>query len=907
MNKPIRDDGNRSTRSSAIGSDRRFQIIFDAISDGIFISDPATGQIIEANEPGCRMFGYTRAELIGRDMVSLLNDVHPDRQMHTIEQLKKVASDGSQAFEWRGKTKIGVLFWVEVSLKLAEFGKIPVIVAIVRDIDARPRGANTLRETEAVCIEAQAVGATSAVMHVVIASIAVLINNPLLAEGAPQALRMIGEVLKVDRCVVVENVDRPGAPPNMIPSYQWNSSGLEPLLPRYVSDRMKHPDVLSWLAPLHEGKPVITTLTNSNPTVKGILRALTSTSILLIPIRIAGKNWGHIGLNDGTPDRKWTAAEIEILLALATLFGVTIERGRQMEKLADADEIIRRSPTILYRLSAEPERPMIYVSANVDQLGYDQAEMLADPSFYRTLVHPDDRVRVAGEFTKALRKQAPEAVFEVRLLSTDGIYRLFEVHCKQKIGKDGKLVNLEGELTDISERKRLAIQLLYTARHDFLTGLFNRSVYVEELERTIAFARRNGKSFAVLYLDLDHFKDVNDTLGHPIGDELLKIVAERLQATIRETDIVARFGGDEFALINANIGEPTDAVALADKVIKVLGKPFSIQGSEIRSSASLGIAVYGSDAPDAETLLSQADVALYRAKAEGRGTYRFFTDVMDREVRSRVTISSELSEAITSGQLFLMYQPQVNTETRNIIGLEALVRWNHPARGIVSPDEFVPIAEKSGLIVMLGQWVLREACRQMKEWHDAGIAPALIAVNVSGSQFKTPFKLENEIKTILAQTALPPRLLELELTETAFMEISREHSDALRRLQDAGLRLAIDDFGTGYSSLAYLGRLPVNRIKIAQSFMLDLTSRSINGTIVKTAISMAHELGLDAIVEGVETAEQVELIRSWGGHEVQGFYFSKPMRAGDVANLLRAGKISPMRPAAIEAVAQCRG
>ena len=906
MNKPIRDDGNRSTRSSVIDSDRRFQIIFDAVNDGIFISDPATGQFIEINEPGCRMFGYKRAELIGSNILLLSSGVHPYTQDGAIAKLQKASLEGPQTFEWHGKTKNGVLFWVEISLRYTEFGKIPAVVAIVRDVDTRNRAANSLRETEAALANAQAVAATNAVMHAVIASIAVLIDNQLLDEGAPLALRMIGEALKVNRCVVVENVDRPGAPPNMIPSYQWNSSGLEPLLPPFISKLIKHPDVLSWLAPLSEGKPVITTLTNANATVKGILRALKSSSILLVPIRVAGKSWGHIGLNDGTPDRIWTAAEIETLLALATLFGVTIERGRQMEKLADADTIIRHSPAILYRLSAEPGLPMTYVSANVDQLGYDQAEMLAEPTFYRSLLHPDDRARLEDDHAKALRGEVPTAVFEVRFLRADGKYRWFEVHRKLILEKDGKLKGLEGELTDITERRRVAELLSHTARHDFLTGLFNRSVFVEELKRTIASAHRDGKSFAVLYLDLDHFKDVNDTLGHPVGDSLLQAVAERLQAAIRETDIVARFGGDEFGLINTDIGEPTDAVVLADKVLRVLGEPFSILGGEVRSGASIGIAVYGPGAPDAETLLSQADVALYRAKAEGRGTYRFFTDAMDREVRSRVTLSSELSKAITSDQLFLMYQPQINTETRDIIGLEALVRWHHPTRGVLSPGEFVPIAEKSGLIVALGQWVLHEACRQMKEWRDAGTAPPLIAVNVSALQFKTSFKLENEIKAILAETALSPGLLELELTETSFMEVSSDHGDALRRLHDTGLRLAIDDFGTGYSSLEYLGRLPVDRIKIAQTFMLNLTARPINGTIVKTAISMAHELGLDAIVEGVETAEQVELIRSWGGHKVQGFYFSKPMRAGDVAALLRAGKISPTLPARIDADAEYR-
>ena len=663
---------------------------------------------------------------------------------------------------------------------------------------------------------------------------------------------------------------------------------------------IKHPDVLSWLAPLNEGKPVIATLANANATVKGILRALKSTSILLIPIVVDGKNWGHIGLNDGTPDREWSASDIEILLALATLFGVTIERGRQTQKLADADTIIRHSPTVLYRISSEPGLPMTYVSSNVDQFGYEQAQMLAEPTLYRTLIHPDDRVRAADDLTQALGEQAPATALEIRLLSPDGTYRWVELHRKRILGTDGKLKGLEGEISDITERKRVSDQLSHMARHDFLTDLPNRAAFVEDLARAIASARRDGKSFAVLYLDLDHFKDVNDTLGHPVGDLLLQAVAQRLKATIRETDTVARFGGDEFALINSDIGEPADAVVLADKVLKALSEPYLIQGNEVHSGASVGIAVYGLDASDIETLLSHADVALYRAKAEGRGTYRFFTNVMDMEVRNRVMLTGELREAITSDQLFLVYQPQVDVDSGRIIGVEALVRWRHPTRGIVSPGELIPVAEKGGLSVALGRWVLHEACRQMKEWIDAGVSPSLIAANVSALQFKTPFELENDIASIMAETGLPPGLLELELTETVLMEVSREHGDTLDRLSKAGLRLAIDDFGTGYSSLEYLGRLPVNRIKIAQNFMSNLTLKSRNGTIVKTAIRMAHELGFDAIIEGVETAEQLELIRAWNGHKVQGFYFSKPLPADETTAALRVGKISPALPGTIE-------
>jgi diguanylate cyclase (GGDEF)-like protein/PAS domain S-box-containing protein len=899
MTKPIRHHEARSPHPLAAG-DARFRMIFDAVNEGIFLSDPATGRFTEVNEPGCRMFGYTRAELIGCDIVTLSSGMHPYTQERAMELLQMAAADGPQVFDWQGKRKNGALFWVEISLRYREFGKIPAVAAIVRKIDERKRSAAKLYEAEAARRTAENAVGGSAALRAVIASIAALINNPSLDDGAPKALRMVGEALNVDRCVVVENIDRAGAPPNLVPSYQWNRSGLEPLLPPFVAEMVKHPDVRSWLAPLDENKPVITTLANAGGTVKGILRALKSASILLIPILVAGRNWGHIGLNDGTPNREWTAAEIDSLLALATLFGVTIERGRQIQKLADADLIVRHSPTILYRLSAEPGLPMTYVSSNVTLMGYDQATMLAEPTLYRKLIHPDDRARIGKDLAQTLRGRTPAATLEVRILTAGGSYLWFEVHRTRIVGGNGAVKGIEGELVDITERKRTSDQLSHTARHDFLTGLPNRAAFVEELGRLIARSRRDGKSFAVLYLDLDYFKDINDILGHPVGDLLLRAVAKRLMGAVREVDTVSRFGGDEFAVLNTEIGEPADAVVLADKILKAVGEPFTIQGNEIRTGASIGIAVSQESAADAEMLLSHADVALYRAKAEGRGTYSFFTEAMDTEVRGRVKLTAELGDAIASGQLFLAYQPQVDTETGHIIGLEALARWRHPTRGIIQPGEFIPVAEWSGLIVALGRWVLREACRQMKEWIDLGIAPPLIAVNVSALQFKTPLELENDIAAILAQTGVPPGLLELELTESVFMEVSRNRKEILDRLRKSGLRVAIDDFGTGYSSLEYLGRLPVNRIKIAQNFMPNLTPGSRSATIVRTAIGMAHDLGLDAIVEGVETVEQLETIRTFSARKVQGFYFSKPLPAGEVAALLRAGWIAPASCGAAE-------
>jgi diguanylate cyclase (GGDEF)-like protein/PAS domain S-box-containing protein len=458
---------------------------------------------------------------------------------------------------------------------------------------------------------------------------------------------------------------------------------------------------------------------------------------------------------------------------------------------------------------------------------------------------------------------------------------------------------------EISRRKDAEGQLKRMAQFDLLTGLANRGVFVAEIARAIERARRGERSFAVLYLDLDHFKDVNDTLGHPIGDRLLQSVAERLQSNVRSVDTLARFGGDEFALLIADIGDPTDAGVLADKLLQIMAEPFLLDDNQIQSGVSIGVATYESDAADAETLLAHADVALYRAKSDGRHTYRFFTAAMDAEVRQRVTLTSELSAGIAAGQLFLVYQPQVDMETSRLVGLEALVRWNHPKRGVLLPGEFLPAAERSGLIVMLGNWVLRSACHQAQRWLEAGVALPPVAINVSALQFKAPRELEKEIDIVLADTGLPPGLLEIEMTETALMGTSSGHDNVVERLRARGLRIGIDDFGTGYSSLLYLRSFPVDRIKIAQEFVKGIGVEPNDTAIVKAAIGLARELGIGILAEGVETADQLRLLYGWGCRQAQGFYFAAPMPAEDVLPLLRSGNV--MRWLAASSVAPAQG
>jgi diguanylate cyclase (GGDEF)-like protein/PAS domain S-box-containing protein len=523
-----------------------------------------------------------------------------------------------------------------------------------------------------------------------------------------------------------------------------------------------------------------------------------------------------------------------------------------------------------------------------DMFGYTRDEILKrEYGSLSSLIPPYTREESRRLFDAA--SEGMEQTFEWQNSTKDG--RLFFTETTLRKVVIGDRSYVLSTVHDITERKASAEKILQLARFDSLTGLANRTVFAEALQHGIAAAQEGPTRFALLYIDLDHFKDVNDTMGHPVGDSLLKLVAERLRGAVREGDTVARFGGDEFAVMQADIEDPTDTGLLADRLLDSLSQPYIVGGNEIRSGASIGIAVYGPDATDAETLLARADVALYRAKAEGRGTYRFFTNAMDTEVRTRVSLGNDLRNAIGSKEFFLEYQPLVEAATGRIVGVEALARWRHPRRGMIPPADFIPVAERNGLIVALGHWVLWEACRQARAWRDAGIPPVTMAVNLSSLQFKSPGALEKDIRQALAEFALPAGMLELELTETALMDASLHHNDVLQRLRDLGLRLAIDDFGTGYSSLDYLRRFPFDRIKIAQNFIFDLGVVPGNAVIVRAAIGLARELGIAIMAEGVETEAQSKLLQQWGCHDVQGFYFARSMVPQDIEPLLRKGRV----------------
>ncbi|PLX60096.1 putative bifunctional diguanylate cyclase/phosphodiesterase [Sedimenticola selenatireducens] len=450
---------------------------------------------------------------------------------------------------------------------------------------------------------------------------------------------------------------------------------------------------------------------------------------------------------------------------------------------------------------------------------------------------------------------------------------------------NGNLTHYVGIFSDITHIKQSQEKLDHLGHHDALTDLPNRLLLNERLDQAIKHAERHNTLLAVIFLDLDNFKHINDSLGHPVGDQLLQEVARKLLLATRQDDTVARIGGDEFVLLLEDIGKPENAGIAAQKLAAVFAEPFQLEQQAIRITASLGICICPQDGNDSATLLRNADSAMYRAKEEGRNTYQFYTEELTRNAFERVSLENNLRQAIEKEQLRLLYQPQFELQSGRIIGLEALIRWVHPELGTISPARFIPLAEESGLIHPIGEWVLRTACRQGRQWQQQGIDFGRIAVNIAGPQLQRG-NLVNEVIAVLDETQLPTDRLELEVTEGFIMQQAESAITQLQALRELGLTLSIDDFGTGYSSLSYLKQLPINKLKIDQSFVRDIPHDRNDMAIADAIIAMGKSLGLRVIAEGVETEAQAEFLKQAGCQEGQGYLYSKPITAEAVEALI---------------------
>jgi diguanylate cyclase (GGDEF)-like protein/PAS domain S-box-containing protein len=681
-------------------------------------------------------------------------------------------------------------------------------------------------------------------------------------------------------------------------SYEWCAPGLRPMLDDPMFRSLDITTAIPALATASLlGERTVLRIDEVPASFREPFERAGMTSMLFTPVMTEDKLWGGLWFMDSAaPPRAWNWAETDTLTTLAGLIGVSTTRSRYVKELADANTIVQNSPTVLYRLKGEPLLPVTYVSHNITKFGYDPKKLVADEATFQTmvqmLIHPDDQAKLFDAISEVVSKNAGGGTIEARLTAPGGAIRWIENRYTPVRDEIGRLVEIEGIITDVTERKLAEEKIAALARTDALTGLANRATFVERLHQAFASSRRGAPAFAVLYLDLDHFKDVNDTRGHPTGDLLLREAGERLKARARESDIVARLGGDEFAILQMDIAGPADAGALASDIVAALAVPYLIEDNKLRVTASVGISPFTPDLADPDAMLAQADLALYRAKEEGRDQFRFHTAELDRDVNERVTIAEDLRSALERDELFLQYQPQVELMSGRIVGMEALVRWRHPVRGTLRPAAFIPIAESTGVIHALGHWVLENACRQMRTWKDQGVAPPTIAINISMLQLKNGADLVHDIANTLAETGLDAGELELDVTESMLARVNFAQNDVIDQLKALGVKIALDDFGADYSSFDYLRAYRVNHLKVARQFIENATRDASLAATVRAILGAAHELGIQVIAEGVETSDQRALLLSIGANtRGQGFYFSEPVDVGNATELLTLGSI----------------
>ena len=809
-------------RKKAEETAQRLAAIAEFSEDAI-IGKNLDGVVIAWNRGAEKMYGYTSAEVVGRDL-SLI--VPPDKKPE-ITAILEAVRDGKpiEGFETHRTTKTGSLLAVALS------------VSPVRDLNGRVTGASTIarditlrkRSEEQLKLQSAALEAAANAIVITDSKGTILwVNESFTVMTGYGKQEILGKNTRV-----LKSGEQPQSLYRSLWSTVTSGKTWSGELVNRRKDGTTYTEEMTITPVTHESYG--TAYTYFIAIKRDVTERRRSDEALLLKSALLEAQ------TETTIDGILVVDEFDRIILANKRFGYSF--GLPQEMLANRDDLPVRK----------------YVMDQVE----DPDDFVAKISYLNE--HRDERSRD-----------------ELRL--KDG--KVFDRYSAPLVDSNGRYRGRIWYFRDITDRKVADERVKFLAYYDALTGLPNRTLFRDRMSKALASARRQKHKVAFLFLDLDRFKDINDSLGHSVGDLLLQEVAERLKAWGRAQDTIARVGGDEFLIMLTHVKDSLDAAVAAERLMDTMCRPFAIQGHSLTISCSVGISVFPEHGADGEALVKNADAAMYSAKANGRNNLRFFTSDMSAQVLERITLENSLRSAMGKDELFLAYQPQMEIATGRITGLEALLRWRHPTLGLVSPDRFIPIAENSGLIVPLGEWVLRTACRQAREWQNAGLPTLSVAVNVSAVQFRQEGFCDL-IKKVLSDTGLDPRCLELELTESLLLANAEAMVSVVRELKALGITVAIDDFGTGYSSFSYLRQLQVNKFKIDRSFIRDVAVNPEDATITSAIINMAKSLKLKVIAEGVETEAQMQFLRAHQCDEIQGYYFSKPLSVEDVSVKLK--------------------
>ena len=871
--------------TALVESERRLADIINFLPDATFAAD-LDGKIIAWNHATEEITGYSAEQMIGKSDHSIA--FYGYRRPMLIDAVLNRSSEIDSSYAYcnkEGDVFVGETYietekghslycWIKVSPLYNSDGDIIGAIETVRDISERKKAESVLLESGERLQKQQA-------------TLVELAHNKTLFWGNLNlAIREITEAAARTLDIAQVSVwlyDEKKTHLSCVDLYQRNdcrhSEGLD----------LRIPESPSYINAIEQGNIILVSDVFADTRTQGYSDSYYLRygigSTLDVPILVSGHTVGVVCHEHMGGQREWKADEQSFAGSIADLISLSIEVSERRK--AESHLRIRTSA-----MNAATDQIVITdIQGRVD---------FVNPSFERETGFTLGEIE--GKLADFLTSDKHDPAFysnlwntildgktwhgEITLYRRDGNTVVEDVTITPIKNENGTVERFIAIKRNVTEKKLYERQLDHLAHHDHLTGLPNRLLFCDRLTQCLVNAERQDAMLAVLFLDLDRFKLVNDSLGHSIGDLLLKAAAERLQDCLRDADTIARMGGDEFTAILSDITSPNDVAAVTRRLCDAISAPFLLEGQELFVTASIGVSLYPNDGTDVEALVKNADSAMYRAKEKGRNNYQFYTQALNATAVKRIQLETCLRRAVERHEFVLHYQPRVDVCTGKILGAEALVRWMHPKLGLISPTAFIPMAEETGLITSIGEWVLETACAQNKQWQDKGYDPISIAVNVSARQFISD-NLIGDVKRVLKETGLKPEHLDLELTESTLMHSIDLAVSALGKLKEMGVRLSIDDFGTGYSSLTYLKRFPIDAVKIDQSFVRDLTTNSDDAAIARAVIAMSQSLKLKVIAEGVETIDQLEFLRCLECDEIQGFLASKPVPAEEFEKYLR--------------------